>query len=322
MKFRHLCLAAGIIVAGTQAVMAAEALKIGAIYLDAQGYYAGVRKGVQDEAAAKGKDLTIIETNARGDVAKESTFISTLAAAQVDAIIISAVSTKGSIRAVEIANKAGIPIVCYNTCIDDAALAKYVYAYAVGDPFEFGRKIGDAAASYFIANKIEAPKIGVVNCEQFEVCVERRKGFEEALKAKVPGATIVDNQEGTELDKAISTAEQMLSAHPDLNALFGESGGATLGAVKAVRNRGAIGKTVVFGSDMTADIAAELAKQEVLKAEVDISGQAMGRLALDLALDAVAKKPLDKRTVQAPIDLYVTADDAAGWLKAHADGLP
>ena len=50
-------------------------LKVGAIYMDAQGFYAGVRKGIQTGAADAGRKLDIIETNAQGDVSKESSFI-------------------------------------------------------------------------------------------------------------------------------------------------------------------------------------------------------------------------------------------------------
>ncbi|MDW4799891.1 sugar ABC transporter substrate-binding protein, partial [Escherichia coli] len=102
------------------------------------------------------------------------------------------------------ASEAGIPVICYNTCINQKGVDKYVSAYLVGDPLEFGKKLGNAAADYFIANKIDQPKIAVINCEAFEVCVQRRKGFEEVLKTRVPGAQIVANQEGTVLDKAIS----------------------------------------------------------------------------------------------------------------------
>lgn len=82
-------------------------------------------------------------------------------------------------------------------------------------------KLGNAAADYFIANKIDQPKIAVINCEAFEVCVQRRKGFEEVLKARVPGAQIVANQEGTVLDKAISVGEKLIISTPDLNAIMG-----------------------------------------------------------------------------------------------------
>jgi len=301
---------------------AGKDLVIGAIYLDTQGYYAGVRKGVQDEAAARGKKLSIIETNAQGDISKESSFIDTIVAAKVNAIILSAVSTDGSVRAIRTASKAGIPIICYNTCVNDDAVSKYIYAYVIGDPIEFGSKIGDAAGDYFKAAGIAEPKIGVINCEAFEVCVARRKGFEAALKAKVPGAKIVANQEGTILDKAITVGEQVLSANPGLDAFFGESGGATLGAVKAVRNRGQIGKTVVFGSDMTSDIAAELKSHEVLKGVVDISGLAVGKLALDQAMKAINGDKIASSTVPAEVTLYKSSAEGEDWLKTHADGVP
>ena len=301
-----------------------DALQIGVIYLDAQGYYAGVRAGVQNRSAELGREVNIIETNARGDAAKESSFISTLAAAGIDALVLSAVSADGSVRAVRQAAEEGIPVICYNTCVNDEAVESYVYSYAVGDPYAFGRLIGTAAADYIRENDIQSPKIGMVNCEQFEVCITRREGFIAALdEAGIEGWELVANQEGTELDKAISTAQQILSAHPDIDILFGQSGGATLGAVRGVRNTGRVGEVAVFGSDMTTEIARELESRDVLKGVVDISGKAMGSLALDLALAAIeGVQAPDERVIQAPIDLYLSSSDAAAWITTHPDGLP
>ncbi|WLR95641.1 substrate-binding domain-containing protein [Shinella zoogloeoides] len=297
-------------------------LKVGAIYMDAQGFYAGVRKGIQDGAKDAGRKLEVIETNAQGDVSKESSFIDSLISAGVQAIIVSPVSADGSYRAIRRAHDAGIPVVCYNTCLSENDMKEYVSAYAVGDPYQFGHKLGDAAAEYFIAEKKDAPTIAVLNCEFVEVCVTRRKGFEEALFAKVPGAKIVDNQEGAVLDKAVSVASTMLSSHPDLDAFFGEAGGATLGAARAVKSQGRVGKTVVFGGDMTTEIAQEMADFSVIKAVVDISGQGLGKLALDQAIKSIdGNAPADIK-VPYDIDLYKSAEDGKAWLEAHADGIP
>ena len=38
-------------------------LKVGAIYMDAQGFYAGVRKGIQTGASEAGRKLDVVETN-------------------------------------------------------------------------------------------------------------------------------------------------------------------------------------------------------------------------------------------------------------------
>jgi simple sugar transport system substrate-binding protein len=292
---------------GALAIGSARAadIKIGAIYLDSQGFYAGVRKGVQTEAAAQGKKIDLIETNAQGDVSKESSFVDTLIAANVNAVILSAVSADGSVQAAR-------PV----------SMKKYVAAYAVGDPFVFGEKLGQAAADYFTKAGIKAPTIAVLNCEFVEVCIDRRKGFTKALMAALPGAQIVANQEGTILDKAVSVGENVLSAHPDLSAFFGESGGATLGAVKAVRSQGHVGKTVVFGSDMTTDIAQELVDNTVLKAEVDVSGELIGEAALKAAVEAMDGKVSGGQVIPVQIDLYTTPAEAQAWLQNHKDGLP
>ncbi|MTD67490.1 sugar ABC transporter substrate-binding protein, partial [Escherichia coli] len=75
------------------------------------------------------------------------------------------------------------------------------------------------------------------------------------LKSRVPGAQIVANQEGTVLDKAMSVGEKLIISTLIPNACRGESGGATLGAVNAVRNKNQAGKIAVLGSDLTTEIA-------------------------------------------------------------------
>lgn len=99
-----------------------------------------------------------------------------LVAQQVDAIMLSASSATASTPAIKQAHDAGIPVICYNTCIAEPELSEYVSAYMLGDTVEFGRRLGEAAAAYFKKQGIEDPKIGVVNCEFVEVFVERRKG--------------------------------------------------------------------------------------------------------------------------------------------------
>ncbi|GJE69446.1 substrate-binding domain-containing protein [Methylorubrum podarium] len=299
----------------------AEPVTIGAIYLDDVGFYAAVRKGIRDAAKSLGRDVNLLETNARADPGAEGSFIDRLISANAKAIVLSAVSADGSVRAIRRAHDAGIPVVCYNTCINDNAMKKYVYAYAVADPKEFGRKLGAVAADYFLKNGIKAPKIGILNCEFAEVCTLRREGFEEALKAKVPDYTIVSNQRGTVLDQAVSVSDQMMSAHPEINAFFGEGGEAGVGAVRSIKQRNLAGKVVVFSADMSIAAAQELADHTVLKAVADVSGQGIGRLALEQALNGADKKPAASLIVPMTISIFDTTEQAKTWLADHPDGL-
>ncbi|MEU5415079.1 MULTISPECIES: substrate-binding domain-containing protein [Streptomyces] len=296
--------------------------RVGLVYMDAQGFYAGVRKGMQDSVGSLGDEVQLLELNAQGDASRESTFVDTVSAAGVKALVLSPVSTTASIPAVRLAHESGVKVVCYNTCLTEEATQKYVSAWVLGDPLKFGELAGAEAAKYFKSEGIDDPHIAVLNCETVEVCIQRRLGFEKALFAELPEARIVTNQQGTTIDQAVEVADRILSAQPRVDAFYGESGGSTMGAVRAVHQRGFVGRTVVFGSDMTADLARELADHRVLKADVDISGIEVGELAARTTAQVIDGEELDNLIVPAPVRLYSTPEDAREWLTTHPDGLP
>ena len=301
-----------------------KTMRVGAIFLDAQGFYGGVKYGFQTAAAADHVQLSLIQSNVADDVSSEANLLQEMTSAGVKAIIISAASSTASVPAIEAASKAGIPVICYNTCINTAAMNKYVYAFALGDPVLFGDLLGQAAGKYFLSVHNSTPEIGIVNCEFVEVCIQRHQGFWSALTKLVPGAKIVSNIQGTTLSDAVPVAEDMMRAHPHLSAFFGESGGATLGAVEAVQASGKTGKVVVFGGDMTTQIAQALISHTILKAEVDVSGRTIGAASWQLVVDAVTGKTFSNsdRIVPMPVKLYTTPAQGTAWLAAHANGLP
>jgi sugar transport system substrate-binding protein len=307
---------------GGSAGSSGSSLRVGAMFLDAQGFYGGVRAGFEGAAKRAGVKLKLQSKNAASDASAENSFVNTLVSSKVDAIVVSAVSETASVPAIRQAANAGIPVVCYNTCVGKDAIQKYVFAYALGDPVKFGALLGDAAGKYFKGKGVSAPKIAVINCEFVEVCKLRRQGFVKALQAQVPGAKIVANQRGETLDKAVPVAQNVLNAHPDIDAFYGEAGGASEGAVKAVQASGKQGKVVVFGSDMTTDLAKALKDNTILKADVDISGKVMGAEAFKLVQDAKGDRKPTSKVVPVRIDLYTAPEQGAKWLQTHADGLP
>lgn len=300
-----------------------KALKIGAVYLDTQGFYAGVKHGMQEGASKSGKKVSFVETNTQDDPGKESQFIDTLISSQANAIVLSAASADASVAAIRTAFNAHVPVICYNTCINTTDAKKYVYAYVEGDSLTFGYKTGLAAVAYFKKNNITDAKIGVVNCEFVEQCKLRRAGFEKALKENGITYKILANQQGTDATKAVGIATDMLTANPTINVLYGESGGAAEGAVKAVQEKGLTGSVVVFGSDITSVLAKALQDHTILKATINVSGTATGLAAFKAALAASegTKKPADL-VIPVPIDVYTTSAQGAEWLKTHADGIP
>jgi len=296
--------------------------RVAVVYLNAEGYYAGVERGLESTFDASSRDAQIISTNILSDASRESTFVDTISSVDTDALILSPASATASIPAIRLAHESGVPVICYNTCIDDEAALEYVSAYILGDPTEFGAASGRQMGDYFLEEGIENPQVGVLNCEQFEVCIDRRKGFEAALLEKVPGAEIVANQEGLTLDEAVERGEQVLTSAPDLDAFYGEAGSQMLGAVRAVKARGLEGQVVVFGGDMSTQAASMLGDNSILKGVTDISGIKMGEQAAKVTLDILNGNEPDELIVPAPIDEYVSGADGEEWIETHPDGIP
>ena len=130
-------------------------IKIGLTYLDVQGFYAGVRQGILD-ASKNMEDYTFsfIESNSGGDISQELQFVNNALTARVDVLIMSAVSTDGSLKALKNAQEASVPVITYNTSVDDL---DYVYAYALGDPRKFGALSGERLLEFTKKENISTP---------------------------------------------------------------------------------------------------------------------------------------------------------------------
>lgn len=313
--------AATLLTAGCAGQIGADG-RIGIVYLNAEGYYAGVQRGVENAFAEDDASPQLIQTNIQSDASRESTFVDTISSVAADALVLSPASATASIPAVRLAYDSGIPVICYNTCLTEEATEAYVSAYILGDPTEFGAVSGRQMAAYFQEEGLTEPKVGVINCEQFEVCIQRREGFEDALLKEVPGAEIVANQEGLTLDEAVERSEQILTAHSDLDAFYGEAGSQMLGAVRAIQARGLDGEVTVFGGDMSTQAAQMLEDNTVLKGVADISGIKVGELTAEVTRDVLAGNEPDDVIIPAPIDEYASPDEAADWLETHPDGIP
>ena len=302
---------------------AAKQVTIGALYLDQNGFYGGIKKGI--ETGAADLKLQLLGNNSGGDASKEAAFMSTLIGAKVDAIIMSPVSATASVPLVKQAFDAGIPVVCYNTCINDADAQKYVKALVTTDQTQMGTDVGDAAADWFVAKGMTAPNIGILNCDVYEACVQRKTGFKAALLMKVPGAKFVSDQEGFVLDKATQKATDMLTANPEIDAFYATTDNGAMGGIQGILATGHEGKTVVFGSDMSTPMANYLlTKPDILILTNGQTPQQMGALAVQQALKAINGEKIDNYLTITPTHMYFasTPDDVKTWQQVHADGLP
>lgn len=301
----------------------AQELSIGALYLDAQGFYGGIKKGI--EAGAGDSSVRLLGQNSQGDAAKEAQFASTLIASKVNAIIMSPVSATASVPVVKQAFEAGIPVICYNTCVNDEDAKKYVKALVTTDQFKLGYDVGLVAGDHFKAKGIDKPRFGILNCDVYEACVQRKAGFKKAVEETVPGVEWAADQAGFEPGKSTETATTMLTGDTAINAMFATTDNGTIGAIQGIMASGREGQAVVFGNDISVQLAQYLINTpETLIATNGQQPQQMGKDSVAMALKAIKGEAIETYLTIVPTEMFLSSDPdrVKAWLEARPDGVP
>jgi simple sugar transport system substrate-binding protein len=202
---------------------------------------------------------------------------------------------------------AGIPVVCFDSCIDPSLLSQYVKGFVTSDNTALGKTTGEQAAEYIKTTLGGKAKIAFVTCDSQTVCQERHAAQVKALEGL--DVEVVDNQVAIESDKVKAVTESILQAHPDLNMIITDGLPQTEGTTAAIRNLKK--DVVVFGMDMTPAIAQDLlADDNILQVAVGQDGIGMGTIATQMALDVFDGKTPNPSTVLIPGHVYSRADPA------------
>jgi ABC-type sugar transport system substrate-binding protein len=262
--------------APTEAPAAMEEYIIGAVLFGRDSFFENIQNGMETAAEEAGVELLVSIHD--HDIAKETEFIEDYIARGVDAIVITPESLDASVAAIKQAYDAGITIVCFNTCINETDAAQYVSAFYETDQASLGYQTGEYLADWLGANMSgDAVNVGILQCDRFEACKRRGDGFREALADKGVEWTEVGNQEGFMPDEGSTVAESMLQASPEINILWSENEGGTVGEVIAVRTMGLSDQVFVFGTDISPQLAEMLlADDNILQAVTGQSPRLMG----------------------------------------------
>jgi ribose transport system substrate-binding protein len=82
---------------------------------------------------------------------------------------------------------------------------------------------------------------------------QRKQGFVDGLK-QYPGLNLAaDQADQSDSNQALDVTNNILTAHPDLNGLFGSNEPSVIGASQALKQRGMQGKTTLVGWDAAPD---------------------------------------------------------------------
>lgn len=263
-------------------------------------FFTQMNEGAQKAADAAGVKLVIF--NANNDPAAQNNAIETYIQEKVSGLVVVAIDTNGIMPAVNAAAAAGIPVTAV-----DAVLPEGPQKAQIGvDNEGAGKAMGEFFNKYVADSMGGKAKLGIVGALNSTIQNIRQKGFEDVVKtnAGVVTAGVVDGRNVQ--DSALTAAESLITANPDLNAIYATGEPALLGAVAAVESQGKQGQIKVFGWDLTAQAIKGIdAGYVVGVVQQDPAG--MGAAAVD-ALVKITKGDTVPATIPVPITI-VTKDN-------------
>jgi ribose transport system substrate-binding protein len=227
----------------------------------------------------------------------------------VQALCITPSGSKEVVPAIGKANAAKIPVVIVDTRVDEKAAAEAgirLDGFVGSDNYEGGKVAGE----YLLKVTGGKARVGLLEgIPGHETGDSRLKGFHDAVK-NAPGIKVVASQTANwERDQGFTVFQNMLQAHPDIDALFACSDMMALGAVEAIAAAGKTGKIRVIGFDAVDDARKAIGTGAILASVAQFPSE-MGRLAVEDAVMLIrGEKPPAEQKVR--IEL-VTKDTVAG----------
>ena len=286
---------------------AQEKITVGLAVANLQAdFFNQIKQSVDAESKAKGVQLIVAD--AKGDAATQVDQIQDLITRKVNALIYIPAGATAAGVPVKAAKAAGIPVVAVDRNAPDAPGDTFIATDSVSAARTLGEYISKVTGG--------KGKVAVIQGQLGTTPeMDRDKGFKEAL-AKCPGLEVVAMQPSKMWmqDEGFAIAQDMLQRHPDITVFFGRADALALGAAHAVKVANLGNKVWVFGFD--GDVAGlKAVKDGVLDATMTQKTQYMGKLALDSALDLIAKKELPKEQLQEAA--LTTKENVDPYIKQH-----
>lgn len=229
-------------------------------------------------------------------LADEDRLLRELVAQRVDAVIVSVQDPEASVPALRAVHAAGIPIVCYGSCLNEEDTEKYIAAFYEADPTLMGYRSGIYLAQWAPEHIAVPVRIGLLNCNRIPACRSRSQGFRDALDDSGLEWIQVADREGYEVATAKPVAKGILTEYPGVQILFAANQNGTEGEVYAVREMGLQGKVHVFSTDYSDESGRMLADPDgVLQAVTGQASTEVGLLAFAGAVKLARKERLSVR---------------------------
>lgn len=188
-----------------------------------------VRHGIEDELGKSG--IECVTYDSKDDANTQLSNAQDALTKQVDAIIISPTDSASCVSVLSAAEEAGVPVVICDIGTDSGEYVSYIST----DNLAGGKAIGE-----YIASQLEpGTEVAQITLNQARINgVLRKDGFDEGIATN--GLVDVDFKQMEKVNRSEGEtyAQDLITAHPNLGAIFCHSEDPTMGAVSALEAAG------------------------------------------------------------------------------------
>ena len=294
------------LIAGFAAIAEEKTYNFGASFHSTyHEFFATMINGMNDAAAEYNVNLTLVDEN--GDAGTQYATMENFIQQKMDGIIMLAVDPESLVGITEkCVEEDKIPVVCCDGSINTDKITTFIGS----DSYGMGTSCGEAFKAYCEANGITSGKIGVTTWKKSTGQQDRLQGFKDVLATMGDGFQIVNEQDGDARDTAMTSAENILQADPDINFLFGTNEGNVLGCYAAVQAAGLTDQVKVFGIDISEDAIAGIEAGDIPFIITQLPYE-MGRKAIEVLVGACNGETYEPKTlIETPA---VTIDNVADY---------
>jgi len=265
-------------------------------------FWAAMESAAAREAEEQDIHLVSLAADRETDVERQYQIIENLIQQGVDAILLAPAGSKELVTAIRKANDAGIPVFLLDTRIDEAAaesVGAEVLTYIGSDNFEGG----SVAGRYLAATLGGSGEVAIIEgISGHETADQRRLGFLEGI-AEYPGIRVVASQTANwERALAYNVAENLLQAHPEIDAIFAANDEMALGALEAADAAQRLETVSVIGFDAIPDALDNIKTGRLLGSVAQFPGE-MGRLGVMHAATLLREGTLPPKEVLTKVEI-------------------